>query len=52
MDFASSTRAAENRRRLKGNVANSSLVPRRPSNVMGLNRIEFYSCILAGSYEL
>ena len=35
MDFASSTRAAENRSRWKGIVANSSLVPRRPSKVMG-----------------
>ena len=35
MDFASSTRAAENRSRWKGIVANSSVVPRRPSNVMG-----------------
>ena len=30
MDFASSTRAAENRSRWKGIVANSSVVPRRP----------------------
>ena len=35
MDFASSTRAAENRSRWKGIVANSSVVPRRPSEVMG-----------------
>ena len=35
VDFASSTRAAENRSRCKGIVANSSVVPRRPSNVMG-----------------
>ena len=35
MDFASSTRAAENRSRWKGIVANSSVVPRRPSKVMG-----------------
>ena len=34
MDFASSTRAAENRSRWKGIVANSSVVPRRPSKVM------------------
>ena len=34
-DFASSTRAAENRSRWKGIVANSSVVPRRPSKVMG-----------------
>ena len=38
MDFASSTRAAENRTRWKGIVANSSVVPRRLSKVMGLNR--------------
>ena len=35
MDFASSTRAAENRTRWKGIVANPSVVPRRPSKVMG-----------------
>ena len=35
MDFASSTKTAENRSRWKGIVANSSLVPRRPSKVMG-----------------
>ena len=35
MDFASSTRATENRSRWKGIVANSSVVPRRPSKVMG-----------------
>ena len=35
MDFASSTRAAENRTRWKVVVANSSMVPRRPSKVMG-----------------
>ena len=40
MDFASSTRAAENRSRWKGIVANSSVVPRRPSKVTGENRIE------------
>ena len=35
MDFASSTRAAKNRSRWKGIVANSSVVPRRPSKVIG-----------------
>ena len=40
MDFASSTRAAENRTRWKGVIANSSVVPRRPSKVMGQNRID------------
>ena len=35
LDFASSTRAAENRTRWKGIVANSSVVPQRPSKVMG-----------------
>ena len=35
MDFASSTRAPENRSRWKEIVANSSVVPRRPSKVMG-----------------
>ena len=38
MDLASSTRAAENRTRWKGIVANSSVVPRRPSKVW--NRVE------------
>ena len=33
MNFASSTRAAENRSRWKGIVENSSVVPRRPSKV-------------------
>ena len=40
INFASSTRAAVNRRRWKGIVVNSSVVPRRPSKVMGQNRIE------------
>ena len=40
MDFASSTRAAENKTEWKGIVANSSVVPRRPSKVMEENRIE------------
>ena len=35
MDFASSTRAPENWTRWKSFVANSSVVPRRPSMVMG-----------------
>ena len=35
MDFASSTRAAENRSKWKGVVANLSVVPRRPCKVMG-----------------
>ena len=35
MDFASSARAAENRTRWKRIVANLSVVPRRPSKVMG-----------------
>ena len=35
MDFARSTRAAENRTRWKGIVAKSSVVPRPPFNVMG-----------------
>ena len=34
MDFASSTRAAENRTRWKGNVTNSYVVPRRLSKVI------------------
>ena len=40
MDFASSTRAAEIRTRWIEIVAISSVVPRRPSKVMGWNRIE------------
>ena len=35
MDFASSARAAENKTRWGGVVANSSMVPRRRSKVMG-----------------
>ena len=35
MDFVSSTRVAENRTRWKGIVANSSVVSRRTSKVMG-----------------
>ena len=41
MDFASSTRAAKSRTKWKGIFANSSVVPRRPSKVMGWNRIEY-----------
>ena len=40
MDFASSIRAAEKGTKWKGVVANSSVVPRRPSKVMGERRIE------------
>ena len=39
IDFACSTRAAENRKRWKGVVANSSVVPQRPFKVMGYNRM-------------
>ena len=35
MDFAGSTRAAENRTKWKEISANSSVVPRRPFKVMG-----------------
>ena len=35
MEFTSSTRAAENRTRWKGIVANSSVVPGQPSKVIG-----------------
>ena len=35
MDFASSTRAAEDRTRWKGVIAKSSVVPQQPSKVMG-----------------
>ena len=48
MNFVSSTRAAENSSRWKGIVANSSVVPRRPPKVMGLNRIEGTSHLLSG----
>ena len=37
--IASSARVAENRTRWKGIVANLSVVPRRPSEVKGKNRI-------------
>ena len=37
--IASSTRVAENWTRWKGSVANLSVVSRRPSEVMGYNRI-------------
>ena len=40
MEFASSTRAAENKTRWKGIVAKSPEVPRRRTKVMGLNRIK------------
>ena len=40
MDFASSTRAAEDRTRWKGIVIKSSVVPQRPHNVMGYNRLD------------
>ena len=40
MDFASSTKAAEDRTRWKGIVAISSVVPQQPSKGMGMNRIE------------
>ena len=40
MDFASSTKAAEDRTRWKGIVAISSVVSQQPSKGMGMNRIE------------
>ena len=40
MDFASSTRAAANRSRWKGIVANLSVMPLRPSKVLGKIREE------------
>ena len=40
MDFASLTRAAENRTRWKGIVAKSSMMLQRPSKVMGKKRIK------------
>ena len=40
MDFASSTRVAENRSRWKGIVVNSSVLPGRPPKVMASYRIE------------
>ena len=48
MDFASPTRAAENRTRWEGIDANSSVVPRRPSKVMGKNRIELHQVLCFG----
>ena len=44
LDFASSTRAAENRSRWKGIVANSSVVPRRPSKVICIAETSLYRC--------
>ena len=41
MDLASSHRAGENRTRWKEVVANSYVLPRRLSQVMGWNRIEW-----------
>ena len=38
MNFASSTKAAENMTRLKEIVAKSSVMPQRPSKVMGKKR--------------
>ena len=35
MDFASSTRAAEDKTRWKGIVVKSSVVPQRPGSIMG-----------------
>ena len=35
MDFANSTRAAEDRTRRKGIVVKSSMMPQRPHKVMG-----------------
>ena len=40
MDFASSTRTAENRTSRKGIVAKSSKVPRRLSKIIGQDIIE------------
>ena len=40
IDFASSTRAAENGTRWKGSVAKSPVMPQRPNKDMGLNRIK------------
>ena len=37
MDSASSTRAAENQKRLKGIVAKSAVLPQTPCKVMGLS---------------
>ena len=40
MDFASSTRAAEDRTRWKGIVVKSSVVPQQPHKIMGYARID------------
>ena len=42
MDFASSTRAAENRSRWKGIIANSFVVPRRPSKLWDKKKLNRY----------
>ena len=39
-DFASITKSAEDRARLKGVVAKSSMLPQRPCNVMGSTRLD------------
>ena len=41
MDFASCTRAAEERTRWKGVVVKSSVVPQRPCKAMGYTRLDF-----------
>ena len=40
MDYASSTRAAEDRTRWKEIVVKSSLVPQRPHKIMGYTRLD------------
>ena len=42
MEFASSTRAAEDRIRWKGIVAKSSVVPQRPRRVMVKTRLDYF----------
>ena len=51
MDFAGSTRADENRTRLKGVVVKSFVVPQRPSKVMGYTKLESHRrCCLFRHY--
>ena len=40
MDFASSTRTAEDKTRWRGIAAKSSVVPQRPCKIMGQTRLD------------
>ena len=41
MDYASSSRAAEDKMRWKGIVAKSSMVPQRPCEILGRARLDY-----------